>query len=95
MVPAATYHLFVGADIAARSFTAAWQRSDGPLLRPTRYEQALAGFTAFQQALAATGVAPAHPLIGLEATSTSYNRGTQFQERGESGQYLGGHDRVQ
>jgi transposase len=88
-------HLFVGVDIAARSFTAAWGPADQPLVRPVRFEQTPAGYTALQAALAATAVAPQHTLVVMEATSTSYNRGTQFQERGESGQYLGGHDRVQ
>ncbi len=64
------YHLFVGADIAARSFTAAWGRPDAVLSRPLRYEQTPAGFTALQQALAATGVAPAQTLVVMEATST-------------------------
>ncbi len=97
MTPSAApaYQLFVGADIAARSFTAAWGRAASPLGRPARFAQTPDGYSALQQALAATGIAPAATLVVMEATSTSYNRGTQFQERGESGQYLGGHDRVQ
>ncbi len=70
MSPTAVYHLFVGADIAARSFTAAWGRADQPLARPVRYEQTPDGFAAFQQALAATGVPPAQTLVVMEATST-------------------------
>ena len=66
----AVYQLFVGADIAARSFTAAWGRADHPPVRPVRYEQTPDGFAAFQQALAATGVAPAQTLVVMEATST-------------------------
>jgi transposase len=68
--PASVYPLFVGADIAARSFTAAWGRPDAPSSRPVRYDQTPAGFAAFQQALAAMGVAPAQTLIVMEATST-------------------------
>ena len=67
---AAVYQLFVGADIAARSFTTAWGRADQPPVRPLRYEQTPEGFVAFQQALAATGIAPAQTLVVLEATST-------------------------
>jgi transposase len=67
---AAAYHLFVGADIAARSFTAAWGRADQSPARPVRYEQTPAGYGAFQQALAATGAAPAQTLVVMEATST-------------------------
>jgi transposase len=70
MSPVPAYQLFVGADIAARSFTAAWGRPDTPLSRPVRYEQSPAAFATFQQALAATGVAPAQTLIVMEATST-------------------------
>jgi transposase len=69
-VAASAYHLFVGIDIAARSFTAAWGRADAPLSRPQRYEQTPAGFAALQQALAGTGVAAAQTLIVMEATST-------------------------
>lgn len=70
MASTAPYQLFVGADIAARSFTAAWGRADAPLSRPVRYDQTPDGFAAFQAALAASGVAPAATLIVMEATST-------------------------
>ena len=70
MSNAAAYQLFVGADIAARSFTAAWSGPDAPCSRPRSFDQAPAGFTAFQQALAATAVPPAQTLIVMEATST-------------------------
>jgi transposase len=69
MSPAA-YQLFVGADIAAHSFTAAWGRPDAPLSRPLRFEQTPEGFAAFQQALVATGILPAETLVVMEATST-------------------------
>ncbi len=68
--PASVYQLFVGADIAARSFTAAWGRPDTPSSRPVRYEQTPDGFVAFQQALAATGVAATQTLVVMEAAST-------------------------
>jgi transposase len=66
----AAYQLFVGADIAARSFTAAWGRPDQALSRPLRCEQSPAGYAALQTALVATGVGPAQTLVVLEATST-------------------------
>lgn len=43
---AASYQLFVGVDIAARSFTAAGGRADQPLARPVRYDQTPSGYTA-------------------------------------------------
>src|SRR6478609_2359511 len=67
---AAAYQLFVGVDIAARSFTAAWGRADHPVSRPLRLAQSPDGYAAVQQALAATGVAPEQTLVVLEATST-------------------------
>jgi len=66
----AAYHLFVGADIAARSFTAAWGRADAPLSRPARFEQTPSGYTSFQATLVATGVPAEQTLIVMEATST-------------------------
>ena len=71
--PTSADHLFVGADIAARSFTAAWRRADGSLSRPVRCEQTPDGFTGLQQVLAATGVAPEQTLVVMEATSTSHD----------------------
>ena len=72
MTPSAApaYQLFVGADIAARSFTAAWGRAASPLGRPARFAQTPDGYSALQQALAATGIAPAATLVVMEATST-------------------------
>lgn len=70
LASASAYQLFVGVDIAARSFTAAWGHADQPLARPVRYEQTPEGFASFQQALAATGVTPAQTLVVMEATST-------------------------
>lgn len=70
MSQATTDQLFVGVDIAARSFTTAWGRADQPLARPVRYEQTPEGFASFQQALAATGEPPAQTLVVMEATST-------------------------
>ena len=70
MTPPAAYQLFVGVrhrrPLLHRRLGA---RGPGPA-RPLRYEQTPAGFTAFQAALAATGVAPAQTLMVMEATST-------------------------
>ena len=73
-VPASPYQLFVGVDIAARSFTAAWGRADAPLARPRRFAQAPADYAALQAALATTGVAPEQTLVVMEATSTYWIR---------------------
>jgi transposase len=70
LASASAYQLFVGVDIAARSFTTAWGRADQPLARPVRYEQTPEGFASVQQALAATGEPPAQTLVVMEATST-------------------------
>lgn len=74
MTPLAAYHLFVGVDIAAQTFTAAWGHAAQPLSRPVRYDQAPDGFAALQTALAATGVPPAQTLVVLEATSTYWTQ---------------------
>jgi transposase len=69
-VPASSYRLFVGVDIAATSFTAAWILS-GAAREPARtFSQSSDGFTAFQAALATTGVDAAQTLIVLEATGS-------------------------
>jgi transposase len=72
MAPTPAYQLFVGADIAARSITVAWGRADEPLSRPLRIEQSPTSYATLQQALAASGVAPAQTLIIMEATSTDW-----------------------
>ena len=65
-----SYQLFVGVDIAAATFTAAWMLPDRPPAMPRTFDQTPAGFAAFQQQLQATGVAPAASLVVLEATSS-------------------------
>ena len=74
MIPPTTrpsYQLFVGVDIAAATFTAAWLTPDRSLSTPRTFEQSPAGFAACQQQLQATGVPPAASLVVLEATSSS------------------------
>ena len=62
--------LYVGVDIAARSFTAASLTPDGPPSKPRTFDQSPTGFAAFHTTLCATTIAPCDTLIALEATST-------------------------
>jgi transposase len=64
-----TYHLFVGVDIAAATFDASWQTTAAPTPART-FPQTPAGFAQFQQALQASGIAPAATLVVMEATSS-------------------------
>ncbi len=65
-----TYQLFVGVDVAATSFTAAWRglTTSGPT--PRTFAQTLLGYAAFQDQLRATSLAPSAILIVLEATGS-------------------------
>ena len=69
-VPVPSYRLFVGVDIAATSFAAAWILSGPARERARTFSQSSDGFTAFQAALATTGVDAAQTLIVLEATGS-------------------------
>ncbi len=62
--------MFVGVDIAAATFTAAWSRTDGPVSTPRTYAQEPHGFAALQAHLAATTVPSAETLIVMEATGS-------------------------
>jgi len=68
--PAPVYRLFVGVDIAARSFAAAWSAHRSPPERAHTFAQTPDGFAAFQAALASSGVEPAQTLLVLEATGS-------------------------
>jgi transposase len=70
----ASDHLFVGVDIAATSFAAAWLVNGSPPQRARTFSQTPDGFAAFQAALASTGVQPATTLIVLEATGSYWIR---------------------
>lgn len=65
-----TYHLFVGVDIAATSFAAAWTKPGAARERAQTFAQTPEGFTAFQAVLATSQVAPAATLVVLEATGS-------------------------
>ena len=67
---APTFELFVGVDIAAASFAASWIPAGPVRERAHTFAQTPEGFSAFQTALLATGIAPAETLIVLEATSS-------------------------
>ncbi len=64
----AAYRLFVGVDIAAETFTAAWLVSGGQPAAPYLGEQTAAGFDALHRRLQAAGVPPGETLVVLEAT---------------------------
>ena len=64
------YQLFVGIDIAAASFMAAWLVPGHVPSAPRSFEQTPDGFAAFLKQLAATKVAPADTLVVLEATGS-------------------------
>ena len=64
----AAYQLFVGVDVAAETFVAAWLAPGGQPGTPVTGEQTPAGFVALQRRLRATGSPPTATLIVLEAT---------------------------
>src|SRR6476659_3768958 len=67
---APSYRLFVGVDIAAASFAAAWSFDRSPSTRARSFPQTPDGFAAFQAALQATALPAAQSLIVLEATGS-------------------------
>lgn len=67
---AATIRLYVGIDIAAETFTAAWLVPQGKPTAPLTRDQTPAGYAALQQRLQATGVPQAATAVVLEATGT-------------------------
>lgn len=70
MITPTPYRLFVGVDIAAKSFTAVWTSDPVSFPRAVTFEQTPSGYSSFQQRLAATGIDPAYTLIVLEATGS-------------------------
>jgi transposase len=64
------YQLYVGVDIAAKSFTATWAVDPASAPKASSFEQSDEGFAAFQQRLAATGIVPEATLVVLEATGS-------------------------
>src|SRR5215217_6147421 len=64
----AAYRLYVGVDVAAETFVAAWLAPGGRPGAPVAGAQTPAGFAALQHRLQATGSPPAATLTVLEAT---------------------------
>jgi transposase len=68
----ASYRLFAGVAIAARSATAAWLVPGRAVGLPLTFPQTPAGFAQFHQAVLAARIPPAEILVVMEATSTSW-----------------------
>ncbi len=66
----AGYQLYVGIDVAADTFTAAWLAPGGTPTAPLAGDQTPAGSAALPRRLQATAVPPAATLVVLEATGT-------------------------
>jgi transposase len=64
------YHLYVGVDIAAKTFAATWALDPAPTPKAVSFPQTEDGFTAFREQLGATGVAPNATLVVMEATGS-------------------------
>ena len=64
------YHLFVGVDIAAQTFTTVWMTPDTSPGRPVALDQTPQGFAALQARLLTTGHAAADILVVMEATGS-------------------------
>jgi transposase len=62
--------VYVGIDIAATTFTAAWMPPGGAPTPAVTYPQTAQGYAALQRQLTATGSAPAATLVVLEATGS-------------------------
>jgi transposase len=68
--PRISYQLYVGIDVAATSFTAAWTTDGSPSERARTFGQTPDGFAALQEQLRVSGVPPAQTLIVVEATGS-------------------------
>src|SRR4051812_24007060 len=64
------YHLYVGVDIAAKTFVATWAFDPATAPKAVSFDQNEDGFTAFLQQLGATGVTPNATLVVMEATGS-------------------------
>jgi transposase len=64
----ATYQVYVGIDVAAETFVAAWLAPGGQPGTPVTHEQTPAGFATLQRRLQATASPPSATLVVLEAT---------------------------
>ena len=64
------YQLYVGVDIAAKTFTAVWATAVDARSRAVTFAQTPDGFASFQAHLQATGHAPPQTLLVAEATGS-------------------------
>jgi transposase len=64
------YQLFVGIDSAATSFSAVCSADGLPHDRARTFQQTPPGFAALLEQLRASGIAPSHTLLVLEATGS-------------------------
>ena len=64
------YSQYVGIDVAANSFTAAWGTSVGEIEPAAEFEQKQADYRRLVAKLKATGHEPTRTLVVLEATGT-------------------------
>ncbi len=67
--------VFVGIDIAAKTFTATWLHQGQSLAKPITFAQTPDGWQSLQQRLLATGVAPEQILVVMEATGSYWITG--------------------
>jgi transposase len=65
-----SYHLLVGIDVAAKSFTASWTTDRRAYARSVKFDYSASGISQLLASLQATGVLPAETLIVLEATGS-------------------------
>ena len=64
------YRLFVGIDVAAKTFTVTWTTDRQHYARAVTFDYTASGFSQLQAALHTTGIVPANTLILLEATGS-------------------------
>ena len=62
--------LFVGSDVAAKTFTASWTDETLPPIRSLTFDQTPDGYATLQEQLLTSGHAPQTNLMVMEATGT-------------------------
>lgn len=73
-MPAPSFQLVVGVDIAAKTLAVAWTHEGATFRRAKPFDQTPEGVLAFQAWLAETGTAPSATVIVCEATSSYWIR---------------------
>jgi transposase len=64
------YQLYVGVDIAAKTFVATWAAERATAPKAVSFDQSEDGFTALRAQLGATGITPNATLVVMEATGS-------------------------